>query len=421
MKPAPEKLYQRADYTHKFNSRTGRHGWLRLTPAYSVKVVEEFLQAVDRPLSVLDPFCGTSTTGLSAAYYGHAAVTVEINPFLVWFGKAKTGHYTPAAIANVRRACTRALDLVKTEAIDLVPAPPIHNIERWWPRPALLFLQRLQASIEAVSEADTPERALLQVAFCRSLIKLSNAAFNHQSMSFRDDRQIGFDIGLDAAALFREDVNFVLAGAAENPAGSCDITQGDARDIPKATDRKFDLLITSPPYVNRMSYIRELRPYMYWLGYLVNARDAGELDWSSIGGTWGIATSRLIDWKPDREAYQLGRLKDVLDRISHKDNANGALLANYIEKYFGDMWVHFKNLRGSLAEGARIHYIIGNSTFYGVLLPVEQIYADMLHQLGFAEINICPIRKRNSKKELIEFDVSASWDSQGDSSAIRHS
>ncbi|WP_322490103.1 hypothetical protein [Chloroflexus sp.] len=38
------------------------------------------------------------------------------------------------------------------------------------------------------------------------------------------------------------------------------------------------LVITSPPYPNRMSYIRELRPYMYWLGYLNNGRDAGELD-----------------------------------------------------------------------------------------------------------------------------------------------
>ena len=38
---AGEKLRQRADYTHKFNVGAGRHGWLRLTPAYSVKVVEE--------------------------------------------------------------------------------------------------------------------------------------------------------------------------------------------------------------------------------------------------------------------------------------------------------------------------------------------------------------------------------------------
>jgi hypothetical protein len=33
------RLRQRADYTHKHNKASGRHGWLRLTPAYSLKIV----------------------------------------------------------------------------------------------------------------------------------------------------------------------------------------------------------------------------------------------------------------------------------------------------------------------------------------------------------------------------------------------
>lgn len=57
---AREKLRQRADYTHKFNASTGRHGWLRLTPAYSVKIVEELIAQHGRPRRVLDPFCGTA-------------------------------------------------------------------------------------------------------------------------------------------------------------------------------------------------------------------------------------------------------------------------------------------------------------------------------------------------------------------------
>ena len=42
------------------------------------------------------------------------------------------------------------------------------------------------------------------------------------------------------------------------------------------------------------------------------------------------------------------------------------------------MWAHFQALRPILAMGANVHYIVGNSSFYGVLLPVEQIYASML-------------------------------------------
>lgn len=52
-----------------------------------------------------------------------------------------------------------------------------------------------------------------------------------------------------------------------------------------------------------------------------------------------------------------------------------------------------------------MHYIVGNSTFYNVLLPIEQIYRDMLLELGLADVSIKVLRKRNSKKELFEYEV----------------
>ena len=158
-----------------------------------------------------------------------------------------------------------------------------------------------------------------------------------------------------------------------------------------------------------MSYIRELRPYMYWLGFLINGREAGELDWVAIGGTWGVATSRLAEWKRSVACYAHSELEDAIMRIAHADNRNGALLSNYVAKYFEDIWSHLHNLPPVLAPGAELHYIVGNSTFYGILLPVEKIYAAMLETLGFKKVECRAIRKRNSKKELIEFDVAAVW------------
>jgi hypothetical protein len=51
------------EVTFRGNLRSTRHGWLRLTPAYSVGLVHELLATRSRPdLPVLDPFCGTGTT-----------------------------------------------------------------------------------------------------------------------------------------------------------------------------------------------------------------------------------------------------------------------------------------------------------------------------------------------------------------------
>lgn len=404
-----ERLRQRADYTYKFNSKTGRHGWLRLTPAYSVKVVEEIVVDHSTARRIFDPFCGTGTTALSAAYHGHEGVTTDINPFLLWLAQAKTAQYSSQEISATQDACAATLAIVSRQAVEPVPAPAIHNIERWWSAEALEFLRLLRAAISTTTEERTAERTLLLIAFCRSLIGLSNAAFNHQSMSFKNDGQLDIGLSADLPSTYAQDVRFVLHGARENPSGVGHAVFGDSRNPVEFVKGAFDLVVTSPPYANRMSYIRELRPYMYWLGFLSNGRDAGELDWTAIGGTWGIATSRLTEWTRPTEHFKSKRLSLALNRIAHADNRSGVVLANYVAKYFDDMWTHFQGLVPVLAPSAELHYIVGNSTFYGTVVSTELLYAEMLAALGFADIECRPIRKRNSKKELVEYDVEARW------------
>jgi hypothetical protein len=79
-------------------------------------------------------------------------------------------------------------------------------------------------------------------------------------------------------------------------------------------------------------------------------------------------------------------------------------------EYFEDMVQHVASLRGVLQPGARIYYVVGNSKFYDVLLPTEEIFASLFHSAGFTQVTIEPIRKRTSKKELFEFVVSATWE-----------
>lgn len=403
---------QRADYTHKYNRVMGRHGWLRLTPAYSVKVVEEILAGHDSAVRVLDPFAGTATTALCAAYLGLPASTIEINPFLVWLGKAKTATYSHSVLEATREKAEFVLKDIRGNRVQAIEPPPIHNIERWWHADALSFLCRLKSGIDQTTSDLTSEKTLLLIAFCRLMIKLSNAAFNHQSMSFKDVAQD--DLFLlpqpgEYEAMYREDLDFVLASAVDNPLHGVRIYQGDACNIKSIFREKFDLLITSPPYPNRISYIRELRPYMYWLGYLRKAREAGEMDWKTVGGTWGVATSRLLDWKRSDDGFYPGYFVRILKKISEEKNKNGHLLSNYIAKYFEDIWKHLNAVKNIMNTGGKVHYIIGNSTFYGILLPVERLYHDMLEAVGFTDIEVRTIRKRNSKKELLEFDVSGRW------------
>jgi hypothetical protein len=131
---------------------------------------------------------------------------------------------------------------------------------------------------------------------------------------------------------------------------------------------------------------------------------AGEMDWEAIGGTWGCATSNLMKWKPPADmVVPFSAFQTILRSIAEKSS----LLSRYVEKYFCDMVFHVRDLFDVVKRGGEIHYIVGNSKFYDVMLPVEEIFAALFRSVGFADVKIEPIRKRTSKKELFEYLVSA--------------
>ncbi len=394
-----------SDLTYRGNRGRGRHDWLRLTPAYSLTVVEGLLDEVALEERVLDPFSGTATTPLAAATHGHEAVSCDINPFLIWLGETKLRRYNRSIVAEVRELGEDLSESARSPSAARSEAPPIHHIERWWHADALDYLRALHAGVTRAASPSSARGRLLRVAFCRTLMALSNAAFDHPSMSFDDARPAQRDKALFAAR-FRDDVAHILASAAPAPRRRAHVLSGDSRDLDALGEQRFERVITSPPYPNRMSYVRELRPYMYWLGYLREAREAGELDWRAIGGTWGVATSRLMSWSP-RGAVEPTSLGPLLREVEAGHPKNGPLLARYLRRYFEDTSRHLRALRGHVTEGASVHYVVGNSTFYGVLVPVEALYAELLEEHGFGAVEVKRIRKRNSKKALYEFLVSA--------------
>ena len=396
-------IRQRAELTYKGNHGLSRHDWLRLTPAYSARLVEDAIAHTHPEARVVDPFGGSGTTALLAAERGHEATTVDLNPFLVWFAQVKTAAYEEH---QLQAAVAMGEDVLDVAQRDDAPSwlPPLFRIERWWDERALSALGRLRAALFA--HPASPERSLLAVAFARTMIATSNAAFNHQSMSFKDSTEALWE--RDVFAHFADEVQHVLTGAQSRPERIARIVEGDARTLTPLEDATFDVLCTSPPYANRMSYIRELRPYMYWLGFLDDARNAGELDWRAIGGTWGVATSRVALWEPTESLPLDGAFSRVVTRIAKANEKSGPLFSRYVEKYFHDVWKHVRAAHRVMAPGGTVTYIVGNSTFSKVHVPTHDWYAALLHKAGFRDLGIEIIRKRNSNKALYEYAVTAS-------------
>lgn len=399
---------QRSDYTFKYNKKLGRHGWLRLTPAYSVKLVEEIIDNIPENAFILDPFSGTATTGIVAAEHGFYSHCFDINPFLIWLGNAKCRNYTKTELKKLQIGVNKALIESKYYLNKDNWLPKIHNITRWWSVDTLKILAALRQVLvnEFGEPKDNNVSSLAWISFCRLVIETSSAAFNHVSMSFNDEVTI-FEVE-QIESLYLEILDAIVENASEALSGSASVHSVDSREPVSIQEVKYSHVVTSPPYPNRISYIRELRPYMYWTKFLDTAREAGELDWKAIGGTWGIATSRLQNWQSNSiELPELIRL--VVSEILETEEKNTLLMANYVYKYFHDMHLHFHNLKSILNKGALLSYIVGNSSFYGVQVHTEKLLEDSLNYLGFTNVGSKAIRKRNSKKELFEYCVYATW------------
>jgi hypothetical protein len=382
--------------TFRGNLRSTRHGWLRLTPAYSVQLVRELLERRTRPdLPVLDPFCGTGTTLVACAEQGIACRTVDINPFLRWLAEAKGRCYSVADLDKAEALVERmARAASKGRGRRWVPA--LHRIEKWWDEAALSALSRAFAELEGKRGK---ARDLAVLAFCRTLIDVGHVSFRHQSMSFRKS-----DAAHDVGAVLRAAFAALRPGAEQRLLDAdARVLVGDARQLDALlAPNSCGSVITSPPYCNRMSYIRELRPYMYWLGFLDDGRQAGELDWQAIGGTWGSATSQLMSWEPE-QPLELAKLRNLARRIAR----HSPLLARYVQRYFTDMDRHVAGVARVVARGGELHYVIGNSKFFDVVVPAQALLSELFERHGFTHGSIRTLRRRTSKKELFEYLVSA--------------
>jgi len=409
-----QDTFNRLDHlSFKGNLKNTRYGWLRLTPAYSVHLVAELLDnsVITDPI-VLDPFCGTGTTALVCAEKGFVCDTTDINPFLVWLGQTKAKPYSQQQIEAFRAASHIVVESIKDTTAQSQWLPPIHQIEKWWHENTLSALARAMYTIKDLAEnLQESTHDLLKIAFCRMMIDQSNASFGHQSMSFKKTQPTLPLIETSEEAIIHiwEQTVSQIAVAAFSPILKTPrFLLCDARNLSTQLEANhYSCVITSPPYPNRMSYIRELRPYMYWLNYLNTGREAGELDWQAIGGTWGIATSNVGRWEPNTNVeIPFENFSTILENIS----IHSPLLARYVHKYFYDMVSHCRELFRVVREHGTITYIVGNSKFYDVLLPVDAIFAGLFEAAGFHDIDIRIIRKRSSKKELFEYAVSAKKD-----------
>ena len=149
--------------------------------------------------------------------------------------------------------------------------------------------------------------------------------------------------------------------------GEAGVFEGDARDL---TERKqFDLIATSPPYLNAIDYLRGHRLALIWFGYEMS--DLREVRGEAIGAEQGAGADEI-----DVEKF--------LKRAATSTFAKRQM--GWIRRYIHDMDAVFEKLAIAVLPGGTVLIVVGNSFIRGTVVDNAGIVVSSAEKAGLTLI-----------------------------------
>lgn len=402
--------------TFKSGLKQPVHSWFRLTPSFGPDLVDIMLEKMEyqEGETVLDPFGGASTTLIQCKLRDIPSYGFEINPLLHFIGETSlhwglnSGELSTALrlIENLYARLVEDTRMMSIEDLEL-RQPPIHNIHRWWRKDVLKEMLLLKKLIHD-SDMNAEMKNFFLLAFACVLVPdLTNITLGRLQLHFKNRDNDVIDV-LKTYTRQCETMIEDLRGLASRGAfADATLFHTDATKIEGlVVPRPANLVITSPPYPNRYSYVWNTRPHLYFFDFFDNSKQAAELDTRTIGGTWGSATSMLMKGILE-PAYPV--IEEVVEPVVARIRKHDNLMANYVMKYFNLMAEQIQSMEAVIGGDVRTAYVVGNSEVKGVYVETDMLLARIFEGLGlnYTVTEVNRFRKRHSGVDLYESIVYA--------------
>ena len=204
--------------------------------------------------AVLDPFCGRGTVPFVARASGRESLGIDLNPVGYVFSSAKADPETHAdSVVSRIQAVAHGV-----RAGDLIPE---NEFQRWaWCPEALGFLRSARRNLDWMT--DRTDRTLMSVILVHLHGKAGNAISNQMrqtkgmapdySVRWWQERSM-YPPNIDPVAYFEAKVRWRYRhGIPTGP--DARIVLGDSRSALPCAQRRYDMLLTSPPYCKVTNY-----------------------------------------------------------------------------------------------------------------------------------------------------------------------
>ena len=322
-------------------------------------IVQQLLRFSKKRMCVLDPMAGSGTTVVAARLCGHRAVGFDTDPLALLIAKAWSSDIDPEVLRKraaqiLSAARKRCQDLSFGDAYPRRADPETRAFIRFWFDPT--NRRQLTALSDVISRVKDPtERAFLWSSFSRLIVTKDAGASLARDVSHSRPHRVFSIAPVRPFKRFLTAVGVVLRastfGSKKFP--SATVSRADARTLP-LDDASVDLVITSPPYLNAIDYLRGHKLSLVWMGHRVE--ELRRLRSTNIGAE----CSKRSPFHSKNIRFSLRAMCD-LEKVSERSKG---MLAQYA-----------RDMNSVLAEVSRVLkregeavIVVGNSTIRGVFI-----------------------------------------------------
>jgi hypothetical protein len=340
-------------------------GLYKFEEAFSFLLILKLLKRVGAAKSdfVFDPFCGSGTTLFTSFVTGIPSVGVDALP-VAWFVSRTLPQFLflkEGEISNTWK--TLLLTIEKCEPAFIASDVPIMNVA--FEDDILLKLRKMKTAIDGLEEFHD----IFLFLFFSLLEECSRTQKKkrYPRVSKRKGKN-PLDIMKKRVDSVEKDIK--RHGYTVREENIPDVFMADTLSLSIKVKRPPSVLITSPPYPDKIDYTRSYALELCF-HFVKSFEEFKRMRYTLLRS---YIESNIKEEEPPHPV-----VREVITILEKKGNR----IADMVRGYFVDMNKVIKTWYSFLSDCARVSVILENSVYYREPIPVDLILSDMAEETGF--------------------------------------
>ncbi|TSA26402.1 hypothetical protein D4R71_03890 [bacterium] len=377
------------------------HKWYDYLEDFPYSLIEEkFIKyKLKNDSIVVDPFCGSGTTMVTANMFHYDSIGFDANPLMTFVSKVKTTWDIDISKLNedIRKISDEFINKVKTLKDNsfqngFLQTMPKKELNQWLSPRLQQEVSLLKSIISEINDKNI--RNLLLMAMSKSCFDASYVSLcpGTTFYPFREKEEF-WNLFNDKIIQIYYDLKAIQIhnhyGKTKTITDTCLNAQNHIKE------NSIDFIITSPPYPNDLEYTRQTRLELYLLDFVKNMNDIQKIKRRMAKGS-----TKLIFKESNSEIFieKFNSVKSISSKIYEqtKDKNWGFDYPRMVREYFGDMYLCMKEFFPLMKSDSYFLLVVGDQTIKGVFIPVCDMLIELAEEIGYKNCRKETFRIRRS-------------------------